>query len=299
MEGNTKGHICSIDRYQYEGRVIEAEVFRTPGHWQFDILSVDQAPLSFESDPAVSWLGFLEVWTHNLPPSDLALVLDSIIKDLELRSMLRPSLWSNLRMLDLEGLDLPLPRLEVLLGGCPSLSNLTCALSCSGGDTARYMTTLADILRRSGPNLTRLNCKTKGACVLMFARHLGFSKYLWVTGTLWWAKTKAMMENGLSLAEPKPLEGARAESVDLELRMPRRWLQQSTHEIPVPHAVAQYIWNIFPSSSFVGVCTADVRSGLTSHGNLWIEILRVTLESLIAEDLKKPELESAAVVALV
>jgi hypothetical protein len=109
-----------------------------------------------------------------------------------------------------------------------------------------------------------------------------------------------MMGNGLSVAEPKPLEGVKAKHVWLHLRMPGGWLQQSVYEIPVPHEVAQYLRNIFPPRSYIGVCSADYRSGLTSHGNLWIEILRVTLESLEeAKDCEKAEAESAAVVAVV
>jgi hypothetical protein len=299
IDGPIEGHVYTIDQYQYQGRVIEAEGFRTPQRWQNDILSADQSPRKLQSDPTVSWLGCLEVWTEELSPSDLPLVFESIVKDLELRSMLRPSLWSNLHTLDFEGLDLPLPRLEALLGGCPSLTDLSCGLSCSGRDTAKYMTTLADILRRSGPSLTAFRCRTKGADVLMFARHLGVCPYFKVTGTLWWANTKAMMENGLRIAEPKPLEGAKVDCVTLHLRMPRGWLQQSTHEIPVPHEVAQYIRNVFPARSSILVYSADSESGLTSHGNLWIEILRVTLRSLEAKDREKTEAGSAATVAAV
>lgn len=237
--------------------------------------------------------------TQDLPSSDLTLVIDNIITHVTLRSMPRPSPWSSLRKLNIEPLELPLPRLEVLLRGCPSLDDLSCALSCSGGDTGRYMTTLTDILRRFGSSLMSLDCRTKGACVLMFARHLGVILEIEVYGTLWWAKTQAMMANGLSLAEPKPLEGAKAKYVWLHLRMPRGWLQQSVHEIPVPHEVAQYLRNIFPPRSYIGVRSADFRSGLTSHGNLWIEILKVTLRSLWAAGREKAEAESAAVVALV
>jgi hypothetical protein len=292
-------YFYSVDQYHYQGRVIEVEGFRTPQRGQRDILAAGQLPCKLLGYPVISWLGCLELLTQDLPSSDLTLVIDSIITHVTPRSLPRPSPWSSLRKLNLEPLDLPLPRLEVLLRGCPSLDDLSCVLSCSGGDTGRYMTTLTDILRRFGSSLMSLDCRTKGACVLMFARHLGVIPEIVVNGTLWWAKTKAMMGNGLSFAEPKPLEGAKAKHVWLHLRMPRGWLQQSVHEIPVPHEVAQYLRNIFPPRSYIGVCSADHRSGLTSHGNLWIGKLRVTLRSLEAADLKKAEAEGAALVAVV
>lgn len=292
-------NLYSVDQYHYQGRVIKVEGFRTPQRGQGDILAADQPPFKLLGYPTVTWLGCLELLTQDLPSSDLTLVIDSIIAHVTPRSMPRPSPWSTLRKLNLEPLDLPLPRLEVLLRGCPRLDDLSCVLSCSGGDTGRYMTTLTDILRRFGSSLMSLDCRTKGACVLMFARHLGVIPEIVVNGTLWWAKTKAMIGNGLSFAEPKPLEGAKAKHVWLHLRMPTGWLQQSVHEIPVPHEVAQYLRNIFPSRSYFGVRGADHRSGLTSHENLWIGILKATLRSLKAEDLKKAEAEGAAEVALV
>jgi hypothetical protein len=108
-----------------------------------------------------------------------------------------------------------------------------------------------------------------------------------------------MAEDGLRIAELVPLEDAKVGCVRLYLRMPRGWLQQSTHEIPVPHEVAQYIRNIFPPRSRILVFGADSDSGLTSHANLWTEILRVTLESLEAKDREKTEAGSAATVAAV
>jgi hypothetical protein len=301
MPGGLRGErLYSVDQYRCQGRVVEVDGFRTPQSWRCDGLSADQPPFRLQGDTVVSWLGCLELYTQDLSQSDLTIVFDDIIKHLTPRSIPRCSPWSALRALDFRyDLDLPLPSPKVLLGGCPNPAKLSCTLSCSGSDTARYMTTLTDILRRSGPSLTHLCCKTKGACVLMFTRHLGVIPEIIVNGTLWWARTKAMAEDGLRIAELVPLEDAKVGCVRLYLRMPRGWLQQSTHEIPVPHEVAQYIRNIFPPRSRILVFGADSDSGLTSHANLWTEILRVTLESLEAKDREKTEAGSAATVAAV
>jgi hypothetical protein len=57
MDGTSEGHIYSTDQYQYQGRIIEAEGFRTPQRWRYDILTADQSPFKLHIDPAVSWLG--------------------------------------------------------------------------------------------------------------------------------------------------------------------------------------------------------------------------------------------------
>lgn len=250
-------------------------------HLENDQRWYDQGPYEIEGEEQIRWTGCLELNVWPLPQSQAARAVDKILGHLASTVGKAVSPWSILRDLYSPTVTISLRNLESLLRRCPGLASLSCVLSRSG-ETATYMETLSELLRGPGANLTQLTCKTKGADLCMFARHLAICPWLSVTGILDWN------QNG-RVSVPSPVAGAKVGILILDFQIARGWLEL----VPGPLDVARYLRGSLPSGSRIiiengyGECNGD-------HQKLWKTILRMTLKTLEDDERGEAKAEDAA-----
>lgn len=257
--------------YSSGHRSVEVHGVSLKDHLQHGQQWFVEGPYQIEGDGQIKWNGCLSLHTDRLPQREAVRTVDEILGHLGSTVGNAVSPWSILRDLQSPTVTISLGQLESLLRGCPGLATLSCVLSRSG-ETATYMDTLSELLRGPGANLRELTCRTRGADLCMFARHLAICPWLSVTGTLDWNP------NGRGTV-PSPVAGAKVGEISLDFQLARGWLRS----VPGPLTVARYLRGSLPPGSEIiimdsyGGCDGD-------HQKLWKTILRMTLETLEDDD---------------
>lgn len=147
------------------------------------------------------------------------------------------------------------------------------------------METLTEILKGPGAKLTELECKTKGADLCIFARHLALCPRLTVSGTLEYNGHRRVGN-----PVPSPVTGAKVGTITLDFEIARGWIAS----VPGPLNVARYLKGSLPPGSKIIIENGYFACG-DDFEKLWKTTLRMTLETLEDDDKRgKAQAEDAA-----
>jgi hypothetical protein len=207
--------------------------------WKSPGLTMEESAFELTGEHECRSLGFLEMDGADVLASQQGTVLHSILQKIASPG---PSMWTTLRVLLLPEVEIALSALDTLMLVCPKLAHLSCRFTCPASNAAEYMTQLSDLL--SG-RVIQLDCKTAGAGLLVFARHLVVCRELQLSGPLHW-ETFRGMGFGRTITKLGPVNGCSVSHAYLAPKMEIGWMYHL-------HEVARTIRNIIPSSSVVKI----------------------------------------------